>query len=242
MNTGTPLILSLDTTSGHSSISISRGDEIEIEYNVTIQDTLSVSLIPSLEFVMNSKGLKPGDIDIYGITTGPGLFTGIRVGLSTLKGILFSLEKPVVPVLTLKAAAYKCLDITDITDGLTIIPLLDARRNEVYMAAYHRRGNTLEEVIPPTLVHIDELPQAIDSIENPRFTGSGAGVHRQKIDEKFGTGKTIDRSPFLAPEVCKIAHGEFLAGNYIKDLRELLPVYIRKPDAEINFRPPAAKE
>lgn len=234
MSTGTPIILSLDTTSRHSSISISRGNEIEIEYNFTTLDTLSASLIPTLEFVMSSKGLKPGDIDVYGIATGPGLFTGIRVGLSILKGILFGLEKPVVPVLTLKAAAYKCLESIE---GETIIPLLDARREEVYMAAYRCRGNTLEEVIPSCLVHIDELSQAVEKIANPYFTGNGIEVHRQKIEEKCGTGKTIDRSPFLAAEICKIAQDEFLSGNYIKDLRKLMPVYIRKPDAEMNFRP-----
>jgi tRNA threonylcarbamoyladenosine biosynthesis protein TsaB len=237
VSTGTPLILSLDTTSRHSSISISRGDDIEIEYNFISMDTLSASLIPSLQFVMDSKEIKPADIDVYGIATGPGLFTGIRVGLSTLKGILFGLQKPVVPVLTVKATAYKCLEAMD---GQTIISLLDARREEVYMAAYHCRGNTLEEVIPSCLVHIDELSQAVDKIENLYFIGSGVEIHREKIEEKFGTGKTIDRSLFLAPEICKIANREFLAGRYINDLRELTPVYIRKPDAEMNFRPPTA--
>ena len=237
MSTGTPLILSLDTTSRHSSISISRGNDIEIEYNFTTLDTLSALLIPSLQFVMDSKEIKPADIDVYGIATGPGLFTGIRVGLSALKGILFGLEKPVVPVLTLKATAYKCLEVIE---GQTIVSLLDARREEVYMAAYHCRGNSLEEVIPPSLVHIDDLPQVIDKVKNPYFTGSGIEVHRQRIEEKFGKGNTIKRSPFLSPEICKIAHQEFLASNYIKDLRELAPVYIRKPDAEINFRPQTA--
>ncbi len=236
MNAEAVHILSLDTTSRHSSISVSLGNDVRAEYNFTSLDTLSATLIPALDFLLKSVDKKPGDIDVYGITTGPGLFTGIRVGMSALKGLLFGLDKPVVPVTTLYALAHKC---PDIETGSTVIPLIDARRNEVYFAAYKRLDDTFEEISPPRLIPIDQLPGNLGPVENPHFIGSGAGVHGAKIEETFGAGKIISRSSFLAPETCKIAHKEYLEGNYITDLQKLMPVYIRKPDAELNYRPPA---
>jgi len=232
VNAETLYILSLDTTSRHSSISVSRGDDVRVEYNFTSLDTLSTFLIPALEFVLKSVEMKPGDIDVYGVTTGPGLFTGIRVGLSALKGLLFGLGKPVVPVTTPRALAHKCLDMET---GSTIIPLIDARRDEVYFAAYKRPGDAFEEIFPPRLISIGELPGNLDKVEAPYFIGSGADVHGARIEAWFGTGKIVSRSSFLAPETCKIAYREYLEGNYITDLQKLMPVYIRKPDAELNL-------
>ena len=233
MNAETLHILSLDTTSRHSSISVSRGDDVRVEYNFTSLDSLSTILIPALEFVLKSVDMKPGDIDVYGITTGPGLFTGIRVGLSALKGLLFGLGKPVVPVTTPRALAHKCMDMET---GSTIIPLIDARRDEVYFAVYKRLDVTFEDISPPRLISIDDLPGNLDNVENLYFVGSGAEIHRAKIDARFGTGKIVSRSSFLAAETCKITYMEYLDGNYITDLQKLMPVYIRKPDAELNFR------
>lgn len=238
MSPEAPHILSLDTTTRHSSISVTRGDDVRVEYNFTSLDTLSSTLIPALDSVLKRVEMTPKDIDVYGITTGPGLFTGIRIGLSVLKGLLFGLGKPVVPVTTLKALAYKCLDKET---GVTVIPLIDARRDEVYIAAYNRLADNFEEIIPPRLIPISQLPEILDAVENPCFIGSGSDVHGTLIEEKFGSGKIVSRSSFLAPETCRIAHKEYLEGHFLTDLQTLMPLYIRKPDAELNYRPPAAK-
>lgn len=238
MNAETVFSLSLDTTSRHSSIAVSRGDEVRVEYNFTSLDTLSATLIPALDFVLKCVDKTPADIDVYGITTGPGLFTGIRVGLATLKGLLFGLDKPVVPVTTPHALVTKC---PDMETGSSIVPLIDARRNEVYFAVYNCLESAFEEIVPPRLIPMNELQENLDNVKNPSFIGCGSEVHRAKIEEIFGTGKIISRSPFLAAETCKIAHKEYLVGNHITDLQKLMPVYIRKPDAELNLRPPAAK-
>ncbi|HLP45855.1 MAG TPA: tRNA (adenosine(37)-N6)-threonylcarbamoyltransferase complex dimerization subunit type 1 TsaB [Candidatus Kapabacteria bacterium] len=223
-------VLGIDTTSKHSSISIFRGDEILVEYNFTTLDGLSASLVPALEFVLRSAGLKLADIDVYGICIGPGLFTGIRVGMATLKGLLFDQAKPVVPVLSLKALAYKY-----IKSDFTIIPLIDARRDEVYIAGYNFLEKKIKEIIPPQLILIDRLPEKLDQIENVHFVGSGAEVHKELIKKTYHSSKIFYRSSFLASEICKIAYFQFLKNEYITDLQQLLPFYIRKPDAEMNF-------
>lgn len=223
-------ILGVDTTSKHSSISISHGDEIQVEYNFTTQDGLSASLVPALEFVLRSAGLKLADIDVYGICIGPGLFTGIRVGMATLKGLLFQQDKPVVPVLSLKALAYKY-----IRSDFTIIPLIDARRDEVYIAGYNCLEKKIKEIIPPQLIAVGQLEETLDKIENVQFIGSGAEVHKELIKKNYHSSKIFYRSSFLASEICKVTYQQFLKKDYITDLQQLLPFYIRKPDAEINY-------
>jgi tRNA threonylcarbamoyladenosine biosynthesis protein TsaB len=225
-------VLGVDTTSKHSSISIFRGEEILVEYNFTTLDGLSASLVPALEFVLRSAGLKLSDIDVYGICIGPGLFTGIRVGMATLKGLIFDQVKPVVPVLSLKALAYKY-----IKSDFTIIPLIDARRGEVYIAGYNFLEKKIKEIISPQLTVIDLLPGIIEKekIANIHFIGSGAEVHKDFIKKNYHASKLFYRSSFLASEICKIAYQQYLNNEYITDLQMLLPFYIRKPDAEINF-------
>lgn len=226
-------ILALDTTSKNASISISNDEDIQLEYNFTSPNRLSASLVPIIEFLLKDSGLKFNDIDVFGIAIGPGLFTGIRIGLSTLKGMIFASRKPVVPVVTLKALAYKC---ENIEKNNLIIPLIDAKRNEVYMAGYHVSRPRIKEIIPPCLVHIDELKKELGMYSTVEFCflGSGADVHKESIMKNFEGRKILTRSSFLAPEICKITSREYLLKNYIKDLQQLMPFYIRKPDAEQN--------
>jgi tRNA threonylcarbamoyladenosine biosynthesis protein TsaB len=225
-------ILSLDTTSKSASISAAKGEEILLEYNFATRDELSVSLIPSLEFVLNSAGLKLSSIDVFGIGVGPGLFTGIRVGLATLKGLLMAEPKPVVPVVTLEALAYKYIE-----PEFTTVSLIDARKNQVYMAAYRfsRDHKQMEQVIPPELLSIHQLKERLESLDNFNFVGSGAEVYKSFIKENFKQSKVYQRSFFLASEICKIAFHNYLKKKYITDLQQLKPIYIRKPDAEQNY-------
>ena len=225
-------ILSLDTTSKFASISVANGEEVQLEYNFATRDELSVSLIPSLEFVLNSASLKLGDIDVFGIGVGPGLFTGIRVGLATLKGLLLAEPRPVVPVITLEALAYKYVDPV-----FTTAALIDARRDEVFMAVYRFSASQrqMEEVTAPELLPIRQLPERLQPLEPFHFVGSGAEAHKAYIKKNFNQSKIHQRSCFLASEICKIAYRGCLKKTYLTDLQQLVPFYIRKPDAEQHF-------
>lgn len=227
-------ILALDTTSRFTSVSIAKDEEILFEYNFTSHNRLSASLIPSIEFLLEESGLTLNDIDVFGIATGPGLFTGIRVGLSTLKGLIFPYGKPVVPVVVLQALTYKYISLGE---NRLVIPLVDAKRDEVYLAGFEISRDSLNEVISPCLVHIDELGEKLSgfSRDGLLFTGSGARAHRDVIAANFSSESILYRSSFLAPEICKMAYHEYLSGNVITDLQRLMPFYIRKPDAEQNF-------
>ncbi len=224
-------ILSLDTTSKHCSISISRGKEIQIEYNFVSNDNLSATLIPAIDFVLNSINLKLSEIEVFGIGIGPGLFTGIRVGLSTLKGMVFKDEKPVVPIVALEALAYKYKHST-----FNIISLIDAKRDEVYIGGYRFIQKDIKEIIAPGLIHINELKDNLNGIANFHFVGSGANAHKEFIKKNFNDSKRLHRSGFMASEICKISYRRYLKGGGIMDLQQIKPLYIRKPDAEANYQ------
>jgi tRNA threonylcarbamoyladenosine biosynthesis protein TsaB len=235
-------ILSLDTTSRYSSISISRGEEIILEYNFATLDDLSETLAPSIESALKSahEPLNLEDIDVFGIGIGPGLFTGIRVGMATLKGILFGTGKPVAPVNMLEAAAYKYDDST-----LPIVSMIDARRKEVYTAVYRFEDREPAEISAPALVGIDRLKEHLDQVFKPGedfyFVGSGAEAYRDFIRENFNRARVLHRSLYLASEICAIAYRKYMKNQCITDLRELTPFYIRKPDAEQNYAGPEGK-
>jgi tRNA threonylcarbamoyladenosine biosynthesis protein TsaB len=228
--------LSLDTTSRHTSIAISKDDDIQLEYNFNTSDNLSESLIPSLELVLSNAqpSLNPEDIDLFGIAIGPGLFTGIRVGMATLKGLLLGTKKPVVPVTTLDALAYKVYD-----SDLPIISIIDAKRKEVYASFYHYVNRELTEIKPPTLISIDKLKEYLGNTASPEdafhFVGSGVDSYYSFIKENFPQSTAPRRSNFLASEICHIAYLRYSRKEYITDLQKLIPFYIRKSDAETNY-------
>lgn len=220
-------ILALDTTSQQASISILKDDEIQLEYNFTSRDNLSALLAPSLQFLVKSAGLSFPEIDLYAVGIGPGQFTGIRVGLSLVKGMLIEQPKPVVPVVTLHALAYKVKEYKKI-----IIPLIDARRKEVYYACYKNEGGEISELIPPALAKVEEIADIAAPFPEKIFVGSGAEKNREWIKKQFLNPSLLYRSHYLASEIGRIAWQEYQKQRFLTNPGDLTPLYIRRPDAE----------
>jgi len=227
-------LLGFDTTSRNASIAVLRDDEIVLEYNFSSRDDLSAMLIPSLEFLLRSLCLKIAQIDLFGVSVGPGLFTGIRVGLATLKGLDFGGKKPVVGVNALEALAFKFADTRH-----TVVPMIDARKGEVYLGAYRfdpsPAGSEMIELLPPCLLQVGDAIPLLAPFSDKVFVGSGAENHGDQIRREFPGGRLLYRSNFLASEIGRIARERFRLGRYVTDLQELHPVYIRKPDAESHL-------
>lgn len=225
-------ILSLDTTSKHVSLALAEDQQVILEHNFKSRIELSSNLVPLIETILKHPGWRIEDIDLFGICVGPGLFTGIRIGLSTLKGLVFANPKSMVPVTSLEALAYKqhCYSRYQ-----KLIPLIDAKREEVYMAAFENTNGNLQQILAPCILHINQLPEAVNDISQPFFTGSGVDVHRELLVEQFGQEALIPRSPYLAGEVCALAYREFIKGRALRDPQEILPLYIRQPDAQQNY-------
>lgn len=239
-------VFSFDTTSKFVSIAIAKDQGIQIETNFATRDDLSQYLIPSIETALANvpvyspdstkmpHSLTVEEIDLFGVCVGPGLFTGIRIGLSTLKGLLLGTGKPFVPVNSLEALAYK-----DEESDVPVISMVDAKKMETYIGAYRFINGECETLLPPALIHINELAEhlapVIKTSDACHFIGSGTHAHEAYIRNLFTMGKILNRSNFLAPEIGKIAFRRYQKNSYITDLQQLNPIYIRKPDAEQNY-------
>jgi tRNA threonylcarbamoyladenosine biosynthesis protein TsaB len=229
-------LLCFDTTSRDASIAVLRDEEILLEYNFSSRDDLSAMMIPSLEFLLRSLGLQVPQIDLFGVAVGPGLFTGIRVGLATLKGLNFTGGKPMVGVNTLEALAFKFADTQR-----TIVPMIDARKGEVYLGAYRfdppQAGGEMIELLAPCLLPLRDAAPLLAAFSDMVFVGSGAENHGDLLRRDFSGGRLVYRSNFLASEIGRISLKRFRCSQFVTDLQELHPVYIRKPDAESNRDP-----
>jgi tRNA threonylcarbamoyladenosine biosynthesis protein TsaB len=223
------ILLSLDSSSRDASIAVLKDEDVLLEYNFSSQDNLSAMLVPSLEFILKALGLQMAQIDAFGVGIGPGLFTGIRIGMATLKGLAFAGKKPVVGVISLTALAYKFRDTKK-----NIISLIDAKKGEVYLGGYRFDSGELVELIPPCLLKIAAIVPLVADLPDKIFVGSGAEKHMDFIKNNFSGSRRPYRSNFLANEIGRIALQQFRRGHFLTDLHELLPFYIRKPDAETN--------
>ncbi|MCK4889408.1 MAG: tRNA (adenosine(37)-N6)-threonylcarbamoyltransferase complex dimerization subunit type 1 TsaB [Candidatus Aminicenantes bacterium] len=226
------LTFSIDTSSPNCSIAVRDGERILAEYNFISSGELSETLVSYIDSIFSSLTIGADDIELVGASIGPGLFTGIRVGLATLKGIFFNNPVPVVPVSSLEAVAAKLFYTKK-----TVISILDARRGEVYYASYHAGDNQLKKIIAPALIKAEELKEVIKEDKGIYFTGAGVSVYHDLLTEDFPESIIVKRSPFIASEIGGVALTEYEAGNYIKGTDTLEPSYIRIPDAEKNFSP-----
>jgi len=220
-------LLCFDTTSRDASIAVLRDEEIVLEYNFSSRDNLSAMLIPSLEFLLQSLGLKIAQIDLFGVAIGPGLFTGIRIGLATLKGLNFAAAKPMVGVNTLEALAFKFAD-----SKKTVVPLIDARKGEVYLSCFRFANGEMTQLVQPCLLPVSALASLLNPFADKVFVGSGAECHGDFLKDAFPGSRILYRSNFLASEIGKIALQRFRCRQAVTDLQMLLPIYIRRPDAE----------
>jgi len=159
-------------------------------------------------------------IDGFAVSIGPGSYTGLRVGLSTVKGLAFGLMKPVVGVPTLDAFVTGFPYV-----GYTITPVIDTRRGDVYTASYQADGKRI------TSYRMLKAEEFIDSLEGKHlFTGSGVEVYSSQIKKKLGK-----KAHFISPNIT-FPRGSWIANLGLKRIKEgnfdaldsLQPIYIKK--------------
>jgi tRNA threonylcarbamoyladenosine biosynthesis protein TsaB len=173
--------------------------------------------------------LKAEDVDGFAVTIGPGSFTGLRIGISTIKGLAFSLGKPVAGVSSLDALAWQCAQ-----SAYLICPLLDARKKEVYACRYRFKNNELkkddtEKVASPA--------EAVRGIREPSiFVGDAAQMYREKISAELGELAHFAAWGQHTIRASSIAWLSMTGFNrkQTDDVALLVPHYIRKPDAEVK--------
>jgi tRNA threonylcarbamoyladenosine biosynthesis protein TsaB len=221
-------ILALDTTTNYGSVAILEGTGLVAEVDSETSTSHSARLLRSIDHLLRLASWDIKDIDGYAAAAGPGSFTGIRVGLSTIKALAFASGRPVAPVSSLAALAAKLRD----TGGRLLCPLVDAKKGEVYGALYEASGKRLREIIPQGAYGPEALLSLLPPGRVVHFLGTGVETYGEKIRSRLGDrARTPDRSLFVAREVGVLGR-EILAGGGGVRGEALEPIYYRKSQAE----------
>ncbi len=220
-------ILAVDTTTPTGSVALLRNTRLIAEFNQDSSTTFSERLLPAVQFVLRSSGMTIQDIDGYAVAVGPGSFTGIRIGLSTIKSFAYASGKPVAPVSTLTALAMKLIH-----SGRLICPLIDARKREVYAALFESRQGVLREIVSQGAYSPDAFFSLLPTHRIIHFIGSGRDIFASTLREYFrDKARFSKRSPYVAYEIGLIGF-DLLKRNKGKDFREIEPLYLRRSQAE----------
>ena len=221
-------ILGIDTNSFAGSVALLENSKLLAEVNMDSLLTHSERLLPSVDLVWGTKKLKISDIDGFALAAGPGSFTGIRIGMSTVKSLALAAGKPVVPVSNLAALAYKLRQ----PQGRLLCPMLDARKGEVYGGLFKFDGKKLAEVIAQGVYSPDSFFSKLPDNRVIHFIGQGVEKYRKKIFLYFKDKARFPLSSFfIAYEVGLLGYEHLKAGRG-KDFRELEPLYFRISQAE----------
>lgn len=221
-------LLAIDTADATAGVALLVDGQLAAEFVEVSAYRHSERLFALVDEALAGAGVGHGDLEAVAVTVGPGSFTGLRVGLATAKGIAFALGLPLAGVSTLEALARRAMPFP----GL-VLPLLDARKRQVYAAAY--RGRDGATAVPPGAWAPGELADRVRALGGSVLAlGSGLGPYRAAFEEVLG--ETLSCAP---PSRWHVSPGQVaLLGE--RALREgragppaaLAPLYLRRSEAE----------
>ncbi|MBR6452742.1 MAG: tRNA (adenosine(37)-N6)-threonylcarbamoyltransferase complex dimerization subunit type 1 TsaB [Lachnospiraceae bacterium] len=173
-------IIAIDSSGLVASVAVLTQEKVIAEYSVDYKKTHSQTLVPMLREITEMIELDMADVDAIAIAKGPGSFTGLRIGSATAKGLGFALDKPLIPVGTLAGLAYNAYG-----HGGWIVPVMDARREQVYTGIYRFDGGELVTVMEQDALGIEELIEKINAMTGEShvlFLGDAVPVYKDKIE------------------------------------------------------------
>jgi tRNA threonylcarbamoyladenosine biosynthesis protein TsaB len=225
------LVLGIDTTTLVCGVSVADAGVVLGEYSLQVKKTHSERLLPLISSLLCDTGLTPADLSGVAVASGPGSFTGVRIGVATARALGQALGIPLVGISTLEVLAAQVRYFP----GL-LSPLLDARRGQVYNAVF-RAGERPHRLSEDRVVPLAEVLAEFDRSEQVLFLGDGVSVHRDEI-----TGVLGEKACFLPPEgqfnraatVARLGLAELAAGRGTQYI-DLTPRYIRRSEAEIKY-------
>ncbi|WP_105616623.1 tRNA (adenosine(37)-N6)-threonylcarbamoyltransferase complex dimerization subunit type 1 TsaB [Vallitalea okinawensis] len=225
-------ILGVDTSSNVASVAYIEDDLLISEFTLNYKLTHSQTLMPMLDDVCQSCHLKLEEVDAIAVASGPGSFTGLRIGAATVKGLAYGLNKPIIPVPTLDGLAYNI----HYTEYL-ICPIMDARRSQVYSAIYHWEDEQLVRDTDYLNITIDELIENLKEKEsNIIFVGDGIPVFRDQLKEElegvFFADAHLNRQ--RASTIASLGRRYYAEGR-VENHMDHAPMYIRKSQAEREY-------
>jgi len=223
-------ILGIDTSSKFLSIAISDNDKIILEESHLLDRKHSSEMVPKIEELLKKIGISIDKIDAFIVGLGPGSFTGLRIGVSAVKGFGVAAKKPCIGVASIDAIAsgvrgpYK-----------TIVPIIDAKRMQVYYGIYRKKGY---RVIGLSGYRVAPIEKLMDKVKTEAvFLGDGVGLYREKIK------RLNKKAVFLEEEYWYPSSGNLIKLGYDRikrrkkiGLDDLIPIYLYPKDCQVKLK------
>ena len=216
------MILGIDSSAVSAGCALIEGDKIVAEQFLNTRHTHSETLLPMISAMLKSAGVTLSDVDKIAVSAGPGSFTGLRIGISCVKGLCDAAHKPCVSVSTLEAIAYNFLHI----DGV-ICACMDARCKQVYNALFRSENGVITRLCEDRAIAAADLSTELSKFSGKVIlAGDGAELMHAFTEEKYE----------LAPSALRFQRGSgvcFAAQNAAEIApAALMPSYLRLPQAE----------
>lgn len=218
------MLLSMDSSAVTASVALTDGDEIIKSEFANSGLTHSETLLPMIARVMD--GHKYSELEGIAITAGPGSFTGVRIGVATVKGLAFNDDIPCYSVSTLEAIAYNFVD-----ENAVVCAVMDARRMQFYNALFRVQNGKVERLCDDRAISIEDLRSDLKRYDKVIIAGDGANLCFRNIELENCTLADDDRIYQNAVGVAKAAKNK----NAISP-KALMPVYLRQSQAERELK------
>ena len=217
-------ILAIDTSTTHSSCAVMNDNNIVGDFSINQSMSHNEILLVMVDEMLKKLNIDIEDIDLFVAVTGPGSFTGIRIGVTVVKALAMALNKPIVAVNTLEALSF------GVFSDKKKIPLIDARGERVYYGVYEGINN--ENIVAPALLTIDELLEEFSDKGEFIFVGDCVNLYKDRILEN----KNFEITPAclnscISKNACVIGKQKYERGD-ISDCFSLSPEYVRLSQAQ----------
>ncbi|HEX2850113.1 MAG TPA: tRNA (adenosine(37)-N6)-threonylcarbamoyltransferase complex dimerization subunit type 1 TsaB [Acidimicrobiales bacterium] len=190
------------------------------------------TLVPAIEFISRSAGIGLDEVSVVAVDVGPGLFTGLRVGVATAKSIAQALRVPVIGLSSLDLLAHQVARSPKL-----IAAVIDARRSEVYWALYRHVPGGVQRITDYALGSVDDLVnELVARGDEVLLVGDGALRYRADLEDALSSAEIggVAHAYPSATDLVELAHPRALREEFVQSW-ELEPLYLRKSDAEINW-------
>lgn len=233
-------ILAIDSSGLVASVAIVTEDIMLAEYTVNYKKTHSQTLLPMLQEITKMIELDLKEVDGFAVSSGPGSFTGLRIGSATAKGLGLALDKPIISVPTVDGLAYNLFA----TDKL-ICPMMDARRNQVYTGLYSFQGDKLHRILEQRVVAVEEMIDEINQRgQEVIYLGDGCKVYENIIVETTKVG--FQFAPLHMNRQRAGAIGalgiQYYNNDQVQNAVEHQPIYLRLSQAERELKEKLEKQ
>jgi tRNA threonylcarbamoyladenosine biosynthesis protein TsaB len=223
------LILGIDTATEQISVAIGGHEGVIVSFELVRGRRHAEVLTPAIEFVCRQAEIEIAELGLIAVDVGPGLFTGMRVGLAAAKAMAQGLRVPMIGIGSLDLLAFRARHCDRV-----IVPVIDARKHEVFWAMYRQVPGGVQQVSAPAVGPVDELiADLLARSQDVLLVGDGALRYRDAILEGYRCEIGGDVHP-SAGALVQLAHARALREEWVSP-REIEPIYLRAPDALINW-------